>query len=499
MPLFALPSDFGILKKFLTHLSSLMVLNLTIKPAYLLVVDAKIQDALGPEAWGNFFPLLSLSILLNILLDAGLANHTTRAIAQNPEGLNGHFQSGWQAKGMLFPIYLLALLATGYLLGYRGISLQWLGWVGINQALLSAVLYVRAGLQGAGEHRADAWVSIADRALLLVGLGALLFACDAFQLEWLLGGTTAALTCSLLLGSLRIQELRKALPVPLTASPKVWAHFKSSWPYALLFLLMMTYHRVDAIMLERMAPNGAVQAGWYAMGYRLFEAANMIGFLFATLLLPYFTRMLSAGEDIRPLAAGISRLLFVGGGSVAWVAAFFAPAFLGLFYASFLNEAAPILPWLMASFTVFAQGYVYSTLLTARGDLKLLNRLAALGAVANVAGNAWWLSQADGSNAALGCAVVSAGTQVLVVGLQTASAMRFHPGRIWWKVGQTALLHSLACAAICGAFLRWANTSGWSVVLCLLCCIAAGALPGIAQTQTLRQLLSDKMNTFADS
>ena len=85
MPLFALPSDFGILKKFLTHLSWLMVLNLTIKPAYLLVVDAKIQDALGPEAWGNFFPLLSLSILLNILLDAGLANHTTRAIAQNPE------------------------------------------------------------------------------------------------------------------------------------------------------------------------------------------------------------------------------------------------------------------------------------------------------------------------------------------------------------------------------------------------------------------------------
>ena len=92
------------------------------------------------------------------------------------------------------------------------------------------------------------------------------------------------------------------------------------------------------------------------MGYRLFEAANMVGFLFATLLLPYFTRMLSAGEDVRPLAAGVSRLLLVGGGSVAWVAAFFAPAFLGLFYASFLDEAAPILPWLMASFAVFAQG-----------------------------------------------------------------------------------------------------------------------------------------------
>ena len=475
-----------------------MVLNLTIKPAYLLVVDAKIQDTLGPEAWGNFFPLLSLSVLLNILLDAGLANHTTRAIAQHPEGLRGHFRSGWMAKALLLPIYLVALLATGYLLGYRGTSLQWLTWVGVNQALLSAVLFVRAGLQGAGEHVADAWVSIADRALLLVGLGGLLIVAEGFELEWLLGGTTAALSCSLLIGWLRVRGV-KSESAAASAPANAWGHFRESWPYALLFLLMMTYHRVDAIMLERMAPNGAVQAGWYAMGYRLFEAANMVGFLFATLLLPYFTRMLSADEDVRPLAAGVSRLLLVGGGSVAWVAAFFAPAFLGLFYASFLDEAAPILPWLMASFAVFAQGYVYSTLLTARGDLKLLNRLAALGAIANIAGNAWWLSQADGSNAAWGCAVISAGTQVLVVGLQTAFAMRFHPGRIWWKVGQTAFLHSLACAAICEAFLRWSNASGWTVVACLVCCIAAGALPGIAQTNALRQLLSDKMNTFADS
>ena len=476
-----------------------MVLNLTIKPAYLLVVDAKIQDVLGPEAWGNFFPLLSLSVLLNILLDAGLANHTTRSIAQNPAELKGHFQSGWKAKAVLLPLYLVTLLAAGYLLGYRGISLQWLAWLGVNQALMSAVLFVRAGLQGAGEHVTDAWVSIADRALLLVGLGGLLIATEGFQLEWLLGGTTAALSCSLILGWLRIEALRPESSTAAASASNIWHHFRESWPYALLFLLMMTYHRVDAIMLERMAPNGAVQAGWYAMGYRLFEAANMIGFLFATLLLPYFTRMLRAGDDVRPLAAGVSRLLLVGGGSVAWVAAFFAPAFLGLFYESFLVEAAPVLPWLMLSFAVFAQGYVFSTLLTARGDLKLLNRLAALGAVANIGGNAWWLSQADGSNAAWGCAIISAGTQILVVGLQTAAAMRFHPGRIWWKVGQAALLHSLACLAICGAFSRWSDTSAWSVLACLLCCIAAGALPGIAQTNPLRQLLSDKMNTFADS
>lgn len=476
-----------------------MVLNLAIKPMYLLVIDAKIQDTLGPETWGQFFPLLSLSVLLNILLDLGLANHTTRMVAQDPSELNGRFGGGWKAKLWLLPLYMLGLLTIGFALGYRGHAILWLAWTGINQALLSAVLYTRSGLQGAGDHIADAWISIVDRALLLVGMGALLWNAHSFRLEWLLGGTTAALAIALLLGLVRIHRLKQKWEVPDREQAGVFSHFKDSWPYALLFLLMMMYHRVDAVMLERLAPNGAVQAGWYAMAYRLFEAANMIGYLFATLLLPYFTRMLKDGEDVRPLASGVSRLLLVGGGSVAWVAAFFAPTFLGFFYAHYTLEAAPILPWLMASFAIFAQGYVYSTLLTARGDLRLLNRLAALGAVANIIGNAVWLTYADAHNAAWGCAVISAATQLLVVGLQVAFAMRFHPGSIWWKVGQTALAHALGCWAICTAFTRWSNASGIEVAACLVCCIGIGLVPLLAKTQSLRHLLSDKMNTFADS
>jgi hypothetical protein len=175
MPLFAQPSEPGVLKKFLSHLSWLMVLNLTIKPLYLLVIDAKIQDTLGPEAWGQFFPLLSLSVLLNILLDLGLANHTTRMIAQNPAELNGRFTGGWRAKLWLLPLYLVGLLGIGFLLGYRGDAMAWLAWTGINQALLSAVLYIRSGLQGAGDHIADAWISISDRAILLIAMGVLLW------------------------------------------------------------------------------------------------------------------------------------------------------------------------------------------------------------------------------------------------------------------------------------------------------------------------------------
>ena len=483
------------MKQFLSHLSLLMLLNLLIKPVYLLVVDTRIQDVLGPEEFGRYFPLLSLSILLNIVLDAGLSNHMTRLISSRHAGWQAAYSAGWKAKGVLIPLYFIVLMATGWALGYRGESLEWLAWVGLNQVLLSGVLFIRAGLQGLGAHRTDAWVSILDRSLLLVGLGILLAIQPGFQIVWLLGGTSIAL---LIAGCLALWRLRiNRLVAENTASEptNIWTQLAKGWPYALLFLLMMTYHRVDAIMLERSATNGAKEAGWYAMSYRLFEAANMIGYLFATLLLPYFSRMLANKTDVRPLAIGASQLLLVGGGAVAWTACFWPDSFLRLFYDHEIAEAAPILPWLMVSFAIFAQGYVFSTLLTARGNLRLLNSVAAIGAFGNIALNFLWIP----AYGALGCAMASALTQALVVIAQCTASVLKHPGSAWWKLVKSLALHSLLCGAICGIGLRWDSDVWWMVPVILLACLLAGFIPGIMDDSTLRSLLSTKMNTFASS
>ena len=220
------------MKQFLSHLSLLMLLNLLIKPVYLLVVDARIQDVLGPEEFGRYFPLLSLSILLNIVLDAGLSNHMTRLISSRHAGWQAAYSAGWKAKGVLIPLYFIVLMATGWALGYRGESLEWLAWVGLNQVLLSGVLFIRAGLQGLGAHRTDAWVSILDRSLLLVGLGILLAIQPGFQIVWLLGGTSIAL---LIAGCLALWRLRiNRLVAENTASEptNIWTQLAKGWPYA---------------------------------------------------------------------------------------------------------------------------------------------------------------------------------------------------------------------------------------------------------------------------
>jgi len=493
-----------ILKQFLKHLSWLMILNLAVKPAYLLIIDTKIQDLLGPEEFGRYFPLLSLSILLNILLDAGLANHMTRLISGNPNEIHQAFQRGWRTKSVLFPAYFVLLMSIGWLLGWRGESLIWLAWIGINQALLSAILYIRAGLQGIGAHRPDAWVSVGDRSMLFLSMGALIFSFERFELTWLLMGTSVALflTCIIALWRLKKQALFvDRLPSPLGdgSARNIQEDLKSGWPYALLFLLMMTYHRVDGIMLERLAPDGAIQAGWYAMSYRFFEAANMIGFLCATLLLPYFTRMLAQRADVRPLARSMSSVLLAVGASIAWASWFFPEAFLGAFYDYEIQAAAGILPWLMISFAVFAQGYVFSTLLTARGDLRVLNRMAAAGALLNITLNAWWLSQASATNGGMGCAIISAITQGAMVGGQIYFSLRNHPGRQWWKLLRALLLHSLACFAICSLLARWGINPKQALWIALIGCLAAGLLPGVIDFRSMKKMLSEKMNTFADS
>lgn len=471
---------------------------------YLLIIDAKIQDTMGAAAFGAFFPLLSLGVMLNILLDVGLVNHMTRLVAANPSEVHAAFKSGWRTKRFLFPVYILLLGVVGWFLGYRGVSFGWLLWIGLNQAILSAILYVRAGLQGTGAHRTDAWISIADRTLLLVGMGALLISFEHFHIEWLLGGTTLALafTWSIAWWRLKVTSRQFASPVSSegTTQHDLLENLKQGWPYALLFLLMMTYHRVDAIMLERLAPNGMIQAGWYAKSYRLFEAANMIGYLFATLLLPYFSRMIAEKEDIRPLAIATSRILLVGSGAVLWAAWFFPTGLLGAFYSVDVAQAAPVLPWLMISFTIFAQGYVFSTILTAQGNLRVLNRLAALGAAINIALNAWWLlNHADATSAGWGCAIISAITQGLVVAGQMAFSMRAFPGRSWWNILRALLIHGAFCAAITWAFVRFAPDNSWTVWFVLGACLLAGAAPGVMDYRIIRDLLSKKMNTFADS
>ena len=373
-------------RTFLTNLFLLLVLNLLVKPFYILGIDAGVQDAVGSEAYGGYAALISLSFLLNIVLDLGITNYNTRNIAQHTQ-LMGKYLSGIAGvRVALMVLYALITVVAALLLGYRGEQLGMLGWLVLNQGLAASILYLRSNIAGAQRYRQDSLLSVLDRALLILGLGWLLWgrgSSEPFRIEWFVWAQSVAYGITLLV----------ALGLVLRLSGKVRPRWKptfgrmvlrQSLPYALLILLMTFYYRTDTLMLERMLPNGALEAGIYAQGFRFFEAFNMLGFLVAGLLLPMFSRMLKQGEAVSPLVMLAFRSVMVGALVVAVFASMHAEEIMQLRYSEHTEQSAPAFAVLMWCFVAVCITYIFGTLLTAGGDLRLLNVMAGIGALVNI-------------------------------------------------------------------------------------------------------------------
>ncbi len=477
-------------RAFLTNLALLLVLNLLVKPFYILGIDAGVQGAVGAEAYGAYAALLSLGFLLNIVLDLGITNYNTRHIAKHTP-LMGKYLGGIAAmRGGLMLAYAVLTVATGIVLGYRGAQLGMLGWLVLNQALVATILYLRSNIQGAQRFRQDSLLSVLDRVLLIAGAGWLLWGRSggpAFRIEWFVWAQTGAYAITALVALVLVRRLSG--PVRVGWRPAFgWVVLKQSFPFALLILLMTFYYRIDTLMLERMLPDGALQAGIYYQGFRWFEALNMLGYLVAGLLLPMFSRMLHERADVSPLAGLAFRLVLAGALAVAVFGGMHASEVLGLLYHEHVAEATPVLRLLLWSFVAVCTTYVFGTLLTAGGNLRQLNWMAAIGAMLNIALNAVLIPRFQVEGAAW-AALVSQGLTALV---QVLLSIRVHritgmPLLLVRAALHAALLLGLAMAT---SLAQW--PLGLAAGAFALGAMLSSGLTGLLRFSDLREALSAK-------
>jgi O-antigen/teichoic acid export membrane protein len=155
-------------------------------------------------------------------------------------------------------------------------------------------------------------------------------------------------------------------------------------PYALLGLLIMFFSRIDTVMLERMLPDGVQQVAIYANGYRLLDAANNIPYLFSILLLPLFARMLADKTDVSQIVRVSLVLLFPLSIMVASVSLFYSSPLMNLLYVHHIQQSADVFSILMFSFIANTLLFVFGTLLTANGSVRLQNKLMFLALILNV-------------------------------------------------------------------------------------------------------------------
>lgn len=445
-------------QKFLSNLILVVVLNLLVKPFYILGIDAEVQNRVGEEIYGNYFSLLNFSFLLNILLDLGLTNYNTRNIAQHPRLIAKHFYKILSLRLTLFIVYAGFTLVSAYFIGYSGSEFYLLGILMVNQFLVAVVQFCRSNFAGLHLFKTDSFISILDRSLLIIFCSVLLWT-NVFegdlQIEWFVYAQTAAYGLSALISlSLLIGRVGKVkLSVQRVFSIAV---LKQSFPYALLILLMMLYTRIDAVMLERLLPNGDAQAGIYAQGYRLLDAVAMFALLFAGLLLPIFSRLIQLKKSVSQMLELAYRLLFGISVIVAVSCFFYQNQLIGLRYPTANEVSAHTFGYLILSFIPISLGYVFGTLLTANGSLKQLNIMAISGLALNVILNLVLIPKFKAEGAALATLI----TQSLTVFAQIVLAyalfklpfngrlyVKFAALGIWMYACQFSLFYYSDCSA----------------------------------------------------
>ncbi len=397
-------------KKFLSSLSLILLLNILVKPLYILGIDAEVQNRVGQEAYGTYFWLLNLSLIFNILIDFGINNFNNRNIAQNEQLIGKHFSKLLTVKAFLAIVYAAATMLLGLALGIVEGNFEILAVMVFNQVLVSFILFARSNLAGLHLFGRDSVVSVLDRGLLIIFCGILLFtniSGGRFEILWFVYLQTAAYTLTLVMALLMIGRRKVAFRWDFD-KPFALHILRKSLPYALFILSGSMYTRIDGIMLAKLLPDGNLQAGHYAQGYRFYEAAGMFAFLFAVLLLPIYSKMLKKGEAVKPMVELSARLLLGTGLMAAVFFLFKADWLLHWRYDVVVPEAVYAFSALMFGFVGVCMFYIYGTLMTANENLKSLNLISAGGLLLNLVLNFILIPE----YAALGAAVTTMLTQL---------------------------------------------------------------------------------------
>lgn len=391
----------------------LVAANLLIKPFWILGVDLQVQNVVGAETYGLFYAVFNFSFLFHILLDIGINQFNNREIAQSPEKLSDFFGNLLFLKLLLSFIYLLVTFSIASQIGFGAFQMKLLAFLAINQVFYSGILFARSNFTALHWFKWDIFFSILDRLLAIVICVLLIyttFFAEEFKIEHFVYAQTFALGVSAV-SSLFVLLLKANVTWPTFNYVALKSLLKQSFPYALAVLLMSIYMRVDAIMIERILPEtGQLEAGIYAAAYRLLDAANMIPFLFASILIPVTARFLKEKKAFQPLMNASLNFLLCISILTAIVVYFFGKDILKLLYVESTDYWFYTFILLFVVFNFTCINYIFSGFLTAAGKLIYISKVGVVALIINVTLNYFLILKYGAAGAALATLI----TQVVI-------------------------------------------------------------------------------------
>ncbi len=454
-------------RDFVLNILFLLTVNLLIKPFFIFGIDRNVQNAVGLADYGAYFTLFNFTYLFQIIVDFGIQNFNNRNIAQHSQLLTKYFNHLALLKIMLSLLYAAVVLGTGVLLGYSWSYLSILCFLVLNQIFISFTFYFRSNISGLQEYFTDSVISVLDRVLLIIVCSILLWASplqQRFQIQWFVYAQTFAYGTTCLIAFSQVYKHLKTIDLRFSKAFQWWI-LRESAPYALTIFLMSVYTRIDSVMIERMV--GVDETGLYASAYRLLDAANMLGVLFAGLLLPMYARQIKEKTPVLALATFSFKAIWACSAAVAAGCFVFRTEIMAMLYTGATVYSGDLLAWLMLSFPAVCTMYIFGALLTANGSMRQMNWLFAFSVVFNIVCN--WLLIPHFK--ALGSAYATLLTQAIVAITQIFIAKQLFSWKIdYFQIFNTilfAILSFFIFFEIKNHIFILENTSNWLFQFCL--------------------------------
>lgn len=447
-------------------------------------IDAAVQNTVGDTSYGLYLAISQFSYLFYILLDLGLTNFNSRNIAQNNQLLAKHFVGISQAKIFLTFLYVIVIFFVGWVIGYRGEQMKILAIVGLNQVLLSFILYVRSNIAALLLFKTDSMLSVLDRILMILICSFLLwsglFPREDFNIYWFIYSQTFSYVVTLVIAVAIVLKHTGKLTIRINI-PFVIMIIKKSLPYALLVLLMSFYNRLEPVLIERILPEdiSAAQTGIYARAYRLFDAGNNISYLFSVILLPLFAAVIKEKGDLQGLVKQSFSIILSMTCVIAALCIFYSMEFMELLYPQQefepleafqyrISESSKILIILMGSFVSISVTYIFGTLLTANGNLRQLNIVAACGVVINLTLNFIFIPHFQAVGAAFTSLCVQFATCVIQFFIAKKTFRLCLGISFWFRLLAFISTISLSTYLVSRNTENWLTGFGISFAICIL-------------------------------
>ncbi len=442
-------------QRFYSSLGLLIILNVIIKPLWILGIDRQVQNETGTAAYGAYFSLLNFSILFSFLLDWGLTAFFNRQLAARKEEFSSRARQFFFIKLVFSALYVLAVCTVALLTGISDWKI--LGYVITVQVLSSLFLFFRSIITAQQWFITDAWLSVLDKTLMILLCGSFLYApavAGGITVEKFLvtqvACTLAAIAVSvfiLLRKGFQFSKTRTVFP-----AKKILV---SALPYAAIVLLMSVHYRLDGFLLRQM--KDAHEAGIYAGAYRILDAANMVGYLTASFLLPFIARQRENKNEINPVILASRHLLIVFSLATAVIVFFLAPWIQQVLYYNTDVNAIDVLQWCLPALIGYSLVQVYGTVLTATGHIVPFCYITLVAVLLNAGLNIWLIPDWGAKGSCI-AALVSQG----FCGIATLAYAKKKCGVPIHFL--PVLMYIFIGAALCG-FLYWSGQQRLDVIV----------------------------------